>query len=200
MAKNKQAKLVSFEGPDGVGKSTHVKLLALELAHAGNKVAISKLPAYNTATGGLIKRMLQDGRAVRWPNLFQLVQFVDKLVFQWFVLPKMLREFDYVLLDRWHASMWAYGLAGGANEWLTNTCVNLMRQPDAVLVFHGTCKRENAQDAYEKDKAFQKSVALHYVLWTITNNKNAHAILADRPSSEVRVDVANAVYSIEGKP
>lgn len=194
--KNKQAILISAEGNDGVGKSTHVALLAQALTKVGNKVAIAKLPAYNTVTGALIKRMLIDGRAVRWPNLFQVIQCLDKLIFQWFVLPSLLKKHDYVLLDRWHASMWAYGLAGGASEWLTNTCVGFMREPHAVLVFHGTCKRSGAQDAYEKDTSFQKSVALHYVLWAVTHEDNSIAITSDAPVADVHRDVVTAVYSI----
>jgi len=189
-------KIISFEGNDGVGKSTHVGLLAHALVAEGNKVTIAKLPAYNTTTGAFIKRMLIDGRAVRWPNLFQVVQCIDKLVFQWFILPAMLRKHDYVLLDRWHASMWAYGLAGGANERLTNACVALMHEPHAVLVFHGTCKRSGAQDVYEKDKKFQKSVALHYVLWVITHENNSIAVTSDAPISIVHQDVLTAIYSI----
>ncbi len=196
MAQNKSGILISFEGPDGVGKSTHVAMLDDELTEAGYSVAIVKLPAYNTTVGALIKRMLIDGRAVRWPNVFQVLQFLDKLIFQWFVLPHLMKTNDFVLLDRWHASMWAYGLAGGANEWLTNVLVSLMVEPHAVLVFHGTCKRAEAQDVYEKDTSFQKSVGLHYVLWTVTHGDNSIAIATDAPKEKVHLDVLAAVYSI----
>ncbi len=196
MAKNKMAMLISAEGPDGVGKSSNIKNLARVLASEGNKVAIAKLPSCDTFVGRLIKRTLQNGLAVRWPNVFQIIQCLDKLVFQFFVLPAMMKRNDYVLLDRWHASMWAYGLASGASEWLTNACVSLMIEPHAVLVFHGTCKRAVAQDDYEKDKNFQKSVALHYVLWTVTRSNNSIVIHADRVPAEVHCDVLNAVYSI----
>lgn len=193
---SKSAILVSFEGPDGVGKTTNIKRLARELAFDGHSVVVVKLPAYNTTPGGIIKWMLKNGLAVSWPNLFQIVQCLDKLIFQWFVLPKLLKRYDYVLLDRWHASMWAYGLAGGASERLTNVCVNLMCEPHMVLVFHGTCKRQEAQDVYEKDKNFQKSVSLHYVLWTITHSENSRAIKADQPPAAVADEVLDAVYSI----
>ncbi len=196
MPTNKRAILISFEGPDGVGKTTNIKRLALQLALDGNSVAVAKLPAYNTTPGSIIKWMLKNGLAVRWPNAFQVVQCLDKLIFQWFILPKMMKKYDYVLLDRWHASMWAYGLAGGANEKLTTFCVERMIEPHMVLVFHGTCKRAEAQDVYEKDKNFQKSVALHYVLWTITHADNSRAIMADQLPADVHAEVIDAVYSI----
>lgn len=185
-----------MEGSDGVGKTTNINRLALQLALGGKSVAVAKLPTYNTLPGAVIKWMLKNGLAVKLQNLFQVVQCLDKLIFQWFILPKMMNKFDYVLLDRWHASMWAYGLASGANEKLTTACVNLMVEPNLVLVFHGTCKRAEAQDAYEKDKKFQKSVALHYVLWTITHADNSRAIMADQPPADVHAEVIDAVYSI----
>lgn len=191
-----KAIIVSFEGPDGVGKSTQVKRVKESLEASGKKVAVAKLPAYETFTGKLIRRMLNDGRAVKHPNLFQAVQWVDKLIFQWTVLPKMSRKNDYILLDRWHASMWAYGLAGGADESLTNYFVNSIREPHAVLVFHGACKRSSAEDSYEVDKSFQKNVALHYILWVCTHPNNTFTIDANAPMAAVTREALTAIYSI----
>ncbi len=191
-----KAILVSFEGPDGVGKSTQVKRVKEALEWSGKKVAVAKLPAYETFTGRLIRRMLNDGRALRLPNLFQTIQWLDKLVFQFFVLPKLTRDNDFLLLDRWHASMWAYGLAGGANERLTNFYVNSIREPHAVLIFCGTCKRSGAEDSYESDRSLQKSVALHYVLWSFTHSTNSFALNANASADVVTREALSAIYSI----
>lgn len=196
MSKKKQAVLVSFEGPDGVGKSTQIAQAKAALRATNRNVAVAKLPAYETFTGRLIKRMLKSGSALDLPNLFQLVQWLDKVIFQLFVLPTLLKENDYVLLDRWHASMWAYGLAGGANEWFTNVLVNSVREPDLVLVFTGTCKRDDEEDAYEADTSLQKSVRLHYVLWACTRMDNVRIIAADDSRENVTKDVLDAIYSI----
>lgn len=192
----KQAILVSFEGPDGVGKSTQVARTKEALEASGKRVAVAKLPAYRTLTGRLIRRMLNNGQALSLPNAFQVVQWIDKAVFQLFTLPRLLRQNDYVLLDRWHASMWAYGLAGGANEWLTNSLVSSVREPHAVLVFHGNCKREGNEDSYEADASLQKSVALHYVLWVCTHGDNSFTIDANGTVEDVTKDVLNTIYSI----
>ena len=193
---DRKAIMVSFEGPDGVGKSTQVKRVKEELEASGKKVAVAKLPAYETVTGRLIRRMLNNGVAVRWPNLFQTVQWTDKVIFQLTRLKKLLVENDYVLLDRWHASMWAYGLAGGANEKLTDMFVNSIREPHAVLVFYGTCKREGVEDSYEADRALQKSVALHYVLWSCTRSENTFTINANASKEAVTREALAAIYSI----
>ncbi len=195
MSKSK-AIIVSLEGIDGCGKSTQAASIKEALERSGRKVAVAKLPAYEMFTGRLIRRMLNNGLAVKLPNMFQMIQWLDKLIFQFFVLPKLTRDNDFVLLDRWHASMWAYGLAGGANEWLTNFVVNSIREPHAVLVFTGKCKRIGAEDSYEADRSLQKRVALHYVLWVCTRADNAFAIDANAPIDAVTREALTAIYSI----
>jgi dTMP kinase len=189
------AKIVTFEGPDGVGKTTQVARLARALRDEGNKVETIKLPRYDRLTGKLILRMLKSGSAVRYPNVFQVVQWLDKLLFQVFYMSKLLRDNDYVLFDRWHVSMWAYGLAGGANEPLTNVLVGSLKSPDLVLVFHGKSKRAEKQDAYESDAAYQKNVALHYVLWTCWN-ASACEVHADDPMEQVSEAILDRVRTL----
>lgn len=189
------AKIISFEGPDGVGKTTQVRRLAEALRNEGKRVETVKLPRYDRPTGKLILRMLKSGSAVRYPNAFQLVQWFDKLLFQVFYMTKLLRENDYVLFDRWHVSMWAYGLAGGANERLTDSLVNTLRAPDLVLVFHGKSKRTEKQDTYESDDSYQKSVALHYVLWTCSH-ESAAVVNADEPMEQVSQAILSCVHSL----
>ena len=165
-----KAKIISCEGADGLGKTTQVRILAENLHKQGKKVITVKFPCYDRFTGKLIQRMLKSGSAVRYPNVFQFVQWFDKFIFQVFFLPKLLRENDYLLFDRWHVSMWAYGLAGGANETLTQIMINSLHDPDLVITFVGKSKRDVKQDSYEADLAYQKKVALHYILWVCTHN------------------------------
>jgi len=189
------AKIISFEGPDGVGKTTQVRRLAESLRAEGRRVETVKLPRYDRLTGKLILRMLKSGSAVRYPNVFQVVQWLDKMLFQTLYMSKLLRENDYVLFDRWHVSMWAYGLAGGANEPLTNALVDSLRSPDLVLVFHGKSKRTEKQDAYESDDSYQKSVALHYVLWTCSH-ESASVVNADEPMEQVSQAILDCAHSL----
>lgn len=194
MAK-RTAKIISFEGPDGVGKTTQSLRLHNALSNEGKRVTYVKLPRYDRLTGKLILRMLKSGSAVRYPNIFQIVQWFDKLLFQVFYMAKLLRENDYVLFDRWHVSMWAYGLAGGANEPLTNALVGTLKEPDLVLVFHGKSKRNEKQDAYESDDSYQKSVALHYVLWTCSH-ESAAVVNADEPMEQVSQAILSSINSL----
>lgn len=192
----RHAILISLEGVDGVGKSTQMLRIKEALEANGKKVVGAKLPAYETLTGKLIRWMLNNGLAIKLANVFQTVQWIDKIIFQFTVLRGLLKRYDYVLLDRWHASMWAYGLAGGANERLTDFYVNSIREPNAVLVFYGNCKRQTSEDSYEADVSLQKSVALHYVLWCCTRNHNSFPINANATKEAVTREALAAIYSI----
>lgn len=164
-----RAKCISFEGNDGLGKTTQVNILAQTLRKKGKRVTVVKLPRYDFFTGKLIYRMLKSGAALNYPNIFQIIQWFDKIIFQLFYMNKLLFENDYLLFDRWHASMWAYGLAGGANEGLTNNLISTLKVPDLVFLFRGKSKRTNKQDAYEANNLYQNKVALFYVLWACWN-------------------------------
>jgi thymidylate kinase len=174
-----KAKIISFEGGDGLGKSTQAKIIAENLRSQGKRVACVKLPAYDRLTGKLIRKMLKSGTAVTFPNVFQIFQWLDKIIFQLFYMRALLKSNDYVLFDRWHVSMWAYGLAGGADEKMTNMLIDTLVKPDITFVFHGKSKREEKTDFYESDALYQKSVALYYILWTCWND-SAKEIYADQ--------------------
>ncbi len=191
--------IISTEGPDLLGKSTQIALLASELKRLGYKVATIKLPAYKTRVGRMIRMMLDNGKALRWPNIFQSLQWLDKFIFQTFELRSLIKKNDFILLDRWHASMWAYGLPGGANETLTNICIKTLREPDLILIFQGTRKQRIKEeiDSYELDKNLQKNVALHYILWACTHPDNTQIVEADGSIADVHFSVMTAVHTFK---
>lgn len=189
-----KAKLISFEGIDGIGKTTQISLLAEALKFEGKRVNVVKLPRYEYFWGNIIFRMLKSGSAVQYPNVFQIFQWLDKLLFQVFYLPRLLRENDYLLLDRWHVSMWAYGIPGGASKLLTTMCINTLKSPDLTLIFCGNSKREQKNDSYEIDSFYQKSVALNYILWSILYE--SIVINADESIEQITESVINHVNSL----
>lgn len=181
---------------DGVGKSTHASLLRQAIAKSGMTCEMRKLPMYDWPSGKLLKRMLETGAAVAWPVLFQFFQVLDKLLFQWFVLPFLSRRVDFVVLDRWHVSSWAYGSATDVPGWINRLFIKPLMHPDVTLVFQGTCKRASARDAYEADMGIQKRVKFYYTFWLGSGLKsamNSQAVDADGELSTVHVKVVNAV-------
>jgi thymidylate kinase len=178
------SRILSIEGPDGLGKSTQASAIIEILRNNGKRATIVKLPRYDYLTGKIILKMLKSGSALTWPNVFQVVQWLDKVIFQLFFLPKLLKENDYLIFDRWHISMWAYGLAGGASERLTNIFVNSLVKPNQTFIFCGKSKRDIKQDSYESNVKYQKRVGMHYVLWACAHD-DAIVVDADQTKEQI---------------
>ncbi len=157
-------KLVVFEGPDKVGKETQSKLLANVLKAQGLK-AVRVEPAKESHPRGrkLIYSMLESGAAKEHPNTFQFVQFLNRMYFQYVKLPRLLRENELVILDRWALSGFVYGQAERISPTLNKWMYNRARKPDLVMVLSGTSyKRTGNDDSYERDTSLQIKVKVAY--------------------------------------
>jgi dTMP kinase len=103
---------VTFEGPDGSGKSTQAELLRERLAMEGREVVLTREPG-GTGLGERIRELLLDGEAMSpWAEatLFAAsrAQHVDQVI-----LPALERGAD-VVCDRYVDSSLAYqGIARG---------------------------------------------------------------------------------------
>ncbi len=160
MSMLKRAKLIVIEGIDGVGKSTQAELMRRYFAEErGLKTRLFKLPFNDKVTHRIIYGMLFNGLARKHPSLFQFVQFVNKLVFQLFVLAWSLFTNDVIILDRWVMSAQVYGDADGAHPFITRTMNRALTRADATILMLGPKhKRSRKQDTYEVDDAYQKRV------------------------------------------
>lgn len=156
-------KIICFEGPDGLGKTTQARDLILHLRKNGLKVRYYKLPTTNTFIGNLISKMLKNGFAKRNPNIFQLINSLDKILFQIRNI-SFVKNADYIILDRWHLSSVVYGISGGANKNIVNSFWKILKQPDITFVFEGEnfLNKRQDLDSYEKDNEFQKEVLKNY--------------------------------------
>lgn len=162
------AKLVAIEGPDKVGKQTQSEMLAHALRRYGDRVKLVEIPFNDGLTYRLIYRMLRSGQAKRWPNTFQLVQFFNKLLFQWTYLLWLRLVCDVVVLDRWSLSSIVYGDATGVNRTFNRVLYWLLVRPKVTVVLHGSSFRRSTttDDSYEKDTDLQKAVRRGYYEWT----------------------------------
>lgn len=169
------AKLVIFEGADRVGKCVQSTLLEAALRGDGFK-AVRVEPAKETHPRGrkLIYGMLETGAAKRHPNTFQLVQFLNRIYFQLFKLPALLRSHDVVILDRWALSGYVYGRCEGINEAFNTWMFNRAKRPDVTLILLGTSYKRatTTDDSYEKDTELQDKVKQAYLNWGIRNRRD----------------------------
>jgi thymidylate kinase len=165
------AKIIVIEGPDRHGKSTQASLLLNSCITSGYKTILLKLPTVMCArTHKLIYKMLVDGRAQRYPNLFQFINFINKLTFQVLYLRKLLDENDVVILDRWNLSSFVYGKATGVNRLLNWLMFRSLKEPFVTIIVHGkSFKRSIEDDCYENDTSLQKRVAELYGEWADDN-------------------------------
>ena len=171
-------KLIVVEGPDKVGKATQSTMLAHSLRRYGDRVALVEVPFNDHLTHPLIYAMLANGSAKRSPNVFQLVQFLNKFIFQWTYLLWLRLAYDYVVLDRWRLSAVIYGDASGTNKTFNRILYHLLKPADLTIVLHGmSFKRKSADDVYEKDTAFQALVKVGYDNWVRTHPDDHKLVL-----------------------
>lgn len=187
------AKIIVIEGRDSLGKTAQVQRLRNTLVTFGKKCVVVKSPYNDGLTYRLIYWMLRTGWARKLPNLFQVIHFVNKVYFQTFKLPKLLQRNDYVILDRWVASMWAYGLADKANQVFTTFLVRLIKEPDVTIVMFGRpFDRQQEKDSYEADNKYQNVVQSYYRVW-VKEHKRCFVVDANQDIEVVSRKIFNRI-------
>ena len=132
-------KFITFEGPEGCGKSTQIKLLAANLGAQGIKVACTREPG-GTATGEAIRNILQhDAAGEPLADRAELLLFTAsraQLMDQQ-IIPA-LENGDWVLCDRFIDSTMAYqGFARGMDIEILDRINDFAihsRKPDLTLL------------------------------------------------------------------
>lgn len=158
--------IVCIEGPDGTGKSTQIRKLQERLSLV-NDSRVQTFPA-NSVLYQIIRRMLKTGSAKKWKNVFQTLFLIDRILFQIKFLFQ--KKSDYVILDRWKASGFAYGTAEDV-WWPLLALGNVLTfNPDLTIILTGGAKRNVSKgDYYDTDKALQKKVSTNYLIYSLTS-------------------------------
>jgi dTMP kinase len=99
---------LTFEGLDGSGKTTQLRLLAARLRDCGEKVVETVEPG-GTAIGSQIRRILLDpANDALDPRAEMLLYFAARAQNVTEILLPALERGEVVLSDRWTDSTWAY--------------------------------------------------------------------------------------------
>ena len=176
--------IISLEGPDSQGKSTHAKKLLAHLENAGFRACYVKSPDMDSIFYKKIYSTLESGWAIKHPILFQGMQFLNKLSFQRYRLPKLKQQMDVIIMDRWDVSMQAYGLATGVPSSVIQTMSKMLVKPDQVFLLSGNPTiRESPRDIYEKNDDLQKTVSAFYnsKVWRSQYKEVTDIHVADNP-------------------
>ncbi len=164
------SKIVVFEGADRCGKATQSKMLRDHLIFSGQSAKIVEVPIRSAVSYRLVYWMLRNGLAKKLPKLFQVLQFLNRKIFQILTMPGLEREYDVLILDRWSLSTIVYGGAEGVPEKFTVGLSNLLRKPDHTIILLGSSFPHDAEDVYEADTELQHKVREGYSIWALNHH------------------------------
>ncbi len=168
-----RGKFITLEGPEGGGKSTHVRQLVAQLQAAGHSVIATREPG-GTALGEAIRHLLQHDAGgesmVTEAELFLFMASRAQLVRQ--VIAPALADGVCVVCDRFADSTTAYqGYARGGDVEkilvLNDLAVGSL-MPDLTILLDLDVKvgferlhHRNARQGVEKDRIEREALAFH---------------------------------------
>lgn len=99
---------ITFEGPDGSGKSTQVERLAESLRNSGHAVEVVHFPRYESPIGKLIEKIIKGEEKIDNFDALEMLYVADQLDYQ-NELEKLLHDdHKIVIADRYDMSTIAY--------------------------------------------------------------------------------------------
>ena len=187
---------ISFEGGDGVGKSTQIHLLAERLEKSGREVLTTREPGGSPGAEA-IRKLLVEGDKDRWSPMTEALLMVaarrDHL--ERVILPALERGAS-VITDRFADSTMAYqGVAGalGRDAVAALHALAVGRDPDLTVILdipveeglaraHG---RDGAETRFEsKGLAFQEQVRAAFLEIAADSPDRCVVVKADRSIEE----------------
>ncbi|MDX8403875.1 MAG: dTMP kinase, partial [Mariprofundaceae bacterium] len=108
---NSTGRLITFEGGDGSGKSTQLRMTETWLREQEYEVLITHEPG-DTALGAEIRSLLLEGEYIPVPECELLLFLADRAQHVREVMMPALKSGTWVLCDRYSDSTMAYQLAG----------------------------------------------------------------------------------------
>lgn len=156
-----QAKLIVFEGIDGCGKSTQIRLLAEAMQARGRRVMLTAEPTEHD-TGKMLREAL-SGRVKRTPHEMAALFTLDRIVHNTAEdgIENAIQGGTDVLSDRYYYSSLAYQGSLCDYDWVKNMNVGCpaIRRPDLCIfldispkvALERIGKRGEAKEIYEKE-------------------------------------------------
>ena len=205
MSKRRRGIFITFEGPEGAGKSTHSRLLAAWLRRQGCKVMLTREPG-GTALGNRLRSLLLDPNHRKMDALMELCLYeASRAALVTEVLQPALRAGRVVVVDRFQDSTWVYqGWAGGLDLQLVEKLGKLaMRglKPNLTILLDlpvrkglSRVRRPNRIEA--KPVAFHQKVRRGYLTLARRQPRRFKRIDVSRPIKEVQAAIREAVSHV----
>jgi len=193
---------IVFEGIDGSGKSTHIRLLCSELRRQGLDVLRTSEPSRGRI-GRLIREYSKSRRGRLPPEVEALLFAADRFEHVRWIIEPALEKGCIVVSDRYvHSSLAYQGAEGASLDWLReinkfapgpDLCILLDVSPDTGL---GRIRRRR-RTIFEVYTYQQKVRALYL---RFAKQGELVRVDADRPVDEVRQDISSLVQgTLEGR-
>lgn len=191
-----KGKLVSIEGIDGCGKTTHTRLLAEWLRANGYRVVVTDEP-----TEGIIGRIIK--RALRGEIKIQvtteaLLFAADRIQHIAEVVRPALKAGKIVITERYFYSSLAYQSARGLSmTWLENINRAALKPNLSILIDLPAdaalqrIKRSRRLDKFEQDIKLQRLVRSNYL--RIARLRGLKIVNGARNKDEVQADIRKIV-------
>ncbi len=198
---NTKGLLIVFEGTDGTGKSTQLKLLAQLLEEKGVDV-ISSFEPTNGAYGKKIRALYSNRENTSREDELELFLADRKEHVETLIAPA-LASGKVVLLDRYYLSTIAYQGAAGLDPALILQKNDFAPVPDLALLFHApiqtgvtriTENRGDKLNDFEKEEYLRK-VKVQFEEMDLPCIKR---IDANRSIEEIHQDVLRLVKNLPG--
>lgn len=199
MATPRTGLFIAFEGGDGAGKSTQVRLLAGALQGAGRDVLVTRQPG-GTPLGSTVRTLVLHGDHVS-PRAEALLYAADKAQHVDTVITPALARGTVVVTDRYVDSSIAYQGAGrdlGVDEIarLQSWAVDGLA-PDLTVVLDvdprtGRARRRDVHDRLESEgDAFHAAVREHFLVLAAADPGRYLVVAANRPAAEIHAEVVD---------
>jgi len=191
-----KGKLVSIEGIDGCGKTTHVRLLAEWLRSRGYRVIVTDEPT-DGVIGRVIKRALRG--ELKIPVAVEALLFAaDRVQHIAEVIRPALKAGKIVVTERYFYSSLAYQSARGLSmAWLDGINRAAIRPNLSILIDVPAeaalqrIRRSRRLDKFERDLRLQRQVRVNYL--RIARLRGLKVVDGARPVDEVQADIRKIV-------
>lgn len=208
MASRQRGKFITFEGLDGVGKSTQLENLAAYLRKRGHKVIATREPG-GTAIGDKLRAVLLNSRTAGLSPFAELgMMFADRAQHIDEMIRPALSKGQWVLCDRFTDSSEAY--QGGGRELGSEIVLQLHKilcqdfQPDLTILMLSDpersiarARRRNTQqtkDSQPDENRFEKENRAFY-----KRVLDAYLVIAQREKRVVKVDAREPIPKVHKK-
>ena len=202
---SKRGLFITFEGPEGAGKSTHAEALGRWLRGRGIPVLVTREPG-GTPIGQRIRRLLLDRRSGAIDPLVELWLYEaarSALVVE--VIWPALKAGKICIVDRFQDSTWVYqGWAGEVPLAVAQAAGKMATgglRPDVTILLDlpvekGLRRVRRPNRMEEKSLLFHKKVRAGYLVLARRERRRFHVIRADAPIEEVREKIRQVIGNV----